>query len=166
MPADTAVRPGSDAPRLRRTAETPGPILFARYAFGPNRLGYCGPDAVVELFEEGTRGGDERALRELAQGFEGAWPYLELIARANRIDDPLDRRVVEAYWLGNELLDAVRPADLGSSLAARFRPRLRADGWRWLAGKPEAGAVPVHAFHVLDVFPRVGLLRSGSIDHV
>jgi Family of unknown function (DUF6390) len=24
--------------------------------------------------------------------------------------------------------------------------------------------VPVHAFHVLDVFPRVGLLRSGSVD--
>ena len=24
--------------------------------------------------------------------------------------------------------------------------------------------MPVHAFHVLDVFPRIGLLRSGSID--
>jgi hypothetical protein len=166
MPADIAIPPPRRAPLSRPAAETPGPILFARYAFGPNRLGYCGPDAVVELFEEGTHGGDERALRELAQGFEGAWPYLELIARANRIEDPLDRRVVEAYWLGNELLDRVRPVDLGDSLAVRFRPRLRPDGWRWLAGKPATGAVPVHAFHVLDVFPRVGLLRSGSTDHV
>ncbi|HET9614617.1 MAG TPA: DUF6390 family protein, partial [Candidatus Limnocylindrales bacterium] len=67
-------------------------------------------------------------------------------------------------WLGNDLLDAVRPGDLGASLAVRFRPRLRPDGWRWLATKPARGAVPVHAFHVLDVFPRVGLLRSGAVD--
>src|SRR4029079_3585785 len=30
--------------------------------------------------------------------------------------------------------------------------------------KPEAGAVPVHAFHVLDVFPRLGLMRTGETD--
>ena len=72
--------------------------------------------------------------------------------------------MVEAYWLGNALLDGVRPGSFEASLATRFRPRLRADGWRWLSGKPADGAVPVHAFHVLDVFPRVGLLRTGSID--
>ena len=32
-------------------------------------------------------------------------PYLRLIAAANGIADPLDRRVVEAYWLGNGLLE-------------------------------------------------------------
>ncbi|HEY8439120.1 MAG TPA: DUF6390 family protein [Candidatus Limnocylindrales bacterium] len=146
---------------------TTGPVLFARYAFGPNRLGYCGPDAAAELFERGTTPtADERGLRDLARGFDGAWPYLQLIAAANGVRDPLDRRVVEAYWLGNELLDAVRPDDLLGSMAARFRPRLRPDGWRWLATKPASGAVPVHAFHVLDVFPRVGLLRSGAADRV
>jgi hypothetical protein len=40
------------------------------------------------------------------------------------------------------------------------------DGWHWLANKPEAGALPMHAFHVLDVFPRVGLIRSGNVDNV
>jgi hypothetical protein len=153
----------SVAPGGRATAAS-GPVLFARFAYGPNRLGYCGPEAVEQLFGEGTSGGDDRALRELARGFEGAWPYLELIARANGLGDPLDRRVVEAYWLGSSLLEAVDPAMFAASLAIRFRPRLRADGWRWMAGKPAAGAVPVHAFHVLDVFPRVGLLRSGAID--
>ena len=156
----------------RPSPPRPGPVLFARYAFAPNRLGYCGPDAVEELLGEAAddrpdRGRavvDDRALRELARGFEGAWPYLELIARANGIADPLDRRVVEAYWLGNPLLDGVGPEDLATSLRLRFRPRLRPEGWRWLAGKPADGAVPVHAFHVLDVFPRVGLLRSGATD--
>ena len=72
--------------------------------------------------------------------------------------------MVEAYWIGSPLLDGVSADDLAASLRVRFRPRLRADGWRWLAGKPGDGAVPVHAFHVLDVFPRVGLLRSGATD--
>jgi hypothetical protein len=151
-------------PSLVTASGASGPVAFARYAYGPNRLGYCGPDAVEELFGEGSTGGDDRALRELARSFEGAWPYLELIARSNGIADPLDRNVVEAYWLGNSLLERVGRGPLADSLAMRFRPKLRADGWRWLAGKPEAGAVPVHAFHVLDVFPRIGLLRSGAID--
>lgn len=143
-----------------------GPVLFARYAFGPNRLGYCGPDDAAELFGQATVGGELDALRRLAEQFEGAYPYLELIARANDISDPLDARVVEAYWLGNDLLERVSPRLFGSSLDARFRRRLRGDGWRWLADKPAAGARPMHAFHVLDVFPRLGLLRGGAVDNV
>lgn len=143
-----------------------GPIRFARYAFGPNRLGYCGPEASRELFEQATAGIDDTALRNLARDFEGAWPYLELIATANGIEDPLDARVVDAYWLGNRLVKAVTPELLGRSLDTRFRPRLRRDAWRWMAETPEAGAVPVHAYHVLDVFPKVGLLRTGALDRV
>ncbi|MEP7379996.1 MAG: DUF6390 family protein [Chloroflexota bacterium] len=156
----------ASSPPAAAAAPVPGPILFARYAFGPNRLGYCGPDDAAELFGQATTGGELPALRRLAQQFEGAYPYLELIARANGIADPLDARVVEAYWLGNELVARVRPADLAVSLDFRFRRRLRGDGWRWLADKPGAGALPVHAFHVLDVFPRLGLLRGGVVDDV
>ena len=140
-----------------------GPVRFARYAFGPNRLGYCGPDEAGELFAQATTGREDARLRALERQFEGAYPYLELIARANSIPDPLDPRVVEAYWLGSPLASNVRPGALGPSLAARFRPRLRGDAWRWLATTPEAGAAPVHAFHVLDVFPKVGLIRTGEV---
>jgi hypothetical protein len=149
-----------------------GPVRFARYAFGPNALGYCGPDSAGELFELGTERPtdgariDSAAIRELARGFEGAWPYLALIAECNGIADPLDARVVDAYWLGNPLLDACSPGRFGASLEARFRARLRPSEWRWLAGKPADGGRPVHAFHVFDVFPRVGLIRSGATDRV
>ena len=164
FPAGAASRdPG---PPLLATAPVPGPILFARYAFGPNRLGYCGPDDAAELFGQATVGGELSALRRLAEQFEGAYPYLELIARSNGLADPLDARVVEAYWLGNDLTSHVRATDFAGSLDTRFRRRLRNDGWRWLADKPRAGALPVHAFHVLDVFPRLGLLRSGALDDV
>ncbi|HYK95065.1 MAG TPA: DUF6390 family protein [Candidatus Dormibacteraeota bacterium] len=149
----------------RPIAPAPGPIRFARYAFGPNRLGYCGPEEAGELFEQATVGKDLRRLRDLAGQFEGAYPYLRLIAESSGNPDPLAADVVEAYWLGGALLDRVRPSALGSSLEDRFRPRLRPDGWRWLGSKPEAGAVPNHAFHVMDVFPRVGLMRTGQVDN-
>jgi len=142
-----------------------GPVLFARYAYGPNRFGYCGPEDADELLEAGAAGQDT-VLRALAQRFEGAYPYLALIATSAGLPDPLDRRVVEAYWLGNDLLRAVPPDSFGASLDERFRARVRPEDWRWLAAKPLEGARPVHAFHVLDVFPRVGLIRGGQVDGI
>jgi hypothetical protein len=143
-----------------------GPVLFGRYAYGPNRLGYCGPDEPRALLEQTAAGVDDRALRHLARGFEGAWPYLELIAAANGIADPLDRSVVEAYWLGSRLTDEVRTTALHRSVQDRFRQRLSPESWRWLEASVAVGARPVHAFHVLDVLPRVGLLRGGPVDDV
>ena len=160
-----AARGPADAARAGAVPPA-GPVLFARYAYGPNRLALCGPDDAASLFGEGTAGGDDRELRRLAAGFDGAYPYLELIARANGIADPLDARVVDAYWLGNGLLMRVTADELAASLARRFRPRLDEPAWRWLRASAPAGAKPVHAFHVLDVFPKVGLLRSGHVERV
>lgn len=143
----------------------PGPVLFGRYAFGPNRLGYCGTDDHAALLGHAVAG-DEGELRGLARTFDGAYPYLELIARANGVEDPLDQRVVEAYWLGNDLTTAVGPSSMHRSLDERFRPRVSGGAWRWLEASVPAGARPVHAFHVLDVFPRIGLLRGGEVDDV
>ena len=88
----------------------PGPLLFARYAYPPNALGLCGADGPRDLLEYGDAHASDAGLAEAARTFEGAWPYLELIAGANGIRDPLDPRVVEAYWVGNELLDNVSPS--------------------------------------------------------
>lgn len=148
----------------RRQTAVPGPVLFARYAFGPNRLGYCGTDDHAAVLGHAAAGQTD-PLRELAKTFEGAYPYLELIARANGIADPLDRRVVEAYWLGNRLTTAVTQRALHASLGDRFRPRVSAAAWRWLEATVSAGARPVHAFHVLDIFTRVGLLRGETADN-
>jgi hypothetical protein len=142
------------------TPAASGPQLFAHYAFGPNRLGLCGPDDWESLQVLGASGADDQGLRELARGFEGAYPYLELLSSEAGIADPLDPAVVRAYWLGTELPHAVSERALGRSLEERFRARVARKDWRWIAGKPNQGARPVHAFHVLDVFPRVGLLRG------
>jgi uncharacterized protein DUF6390 len=139
---------------------TPGPLLFARYAYPPNALGYCGGDDSRALLGYGAAGSSDGGLRALARAFEGAWPYLQLIASANHIADPLDRRVVEAYWIGNPLLAGVDPAIFAASVSERFGPRAAVDGDRLIA-PILAGAMPHHNFHVFAVYPWVGLLREG-----
>ncbi len=116
-----------------------GPLLFVRYAMAPNRLGYCGPADGDALLTSGAHGAIDE-VRDLARQFEGAWPYLELIARTGGINDPLDHRVVEAYWLGNPLLDHV-------------------------GGCFKAGGMPHHSYQVFCVYPWADLLaddRSGA----
>ncbi len=138
----------------------PGPVLFARYAYPPNALGYCGPADAAEVFGAAAEGTDLRSLASLATRFEGAWPYLQLIAACNRIDDPLDRRVVEAYWVGNDLLDRVPSGVLVASLDDRFGKRAGAD-FEAVAAAVPFGAVAHHSFHVFGVYPWLGLLRAG-----
>jgi hypothetical protein len=145
------------------TAPVSGALRFAAYAYPPNELGYCGPDASRQLLEQVNAGVDDPDLRHLVRGFEGAWPYLELIAAANLVEDPLDPRVVEAYWVGNGLLDRVGTRLLGDSLEVRFRSRAGREWSRLVAAVP-AGAVPHHSFHVFGIYPWLGLLREGRVD--
>lgn len=142
-----------------------GPVLFARYAYPPNRLGLCGPDDAPALLD-GAAVGADRQLRALALGFEGAFPYLRLIAKQNGIPDPLDPRVVEAYWIGSPLTARVRARAMHRDLTERFRGRMGITDWRWLEAALAAGSRPIHAFHVLEVFPRVGLMRGGRPDPI
>ncbi len=140
----------------------PGPLRFARYAYPPNVLGYCGPGDHRSLLEYAATNTEDKGLRELAKGFAGAWPYLQLIGGASHLD-PLADEVVAAYWVGSDLLNAVRPAWLAASLDDRFASRLGAK--RSLLGDVvAAGAVPHHSFHVLAVSPWIGLLRAGYVD--
>lgn len=137
-----------------------GPQLFARYAYPPNALGYCGPADSDALLHYGVAGVTDLGLAQLARGFEGAWPYLELIAAGCHIADPLDRRVVEAYWVGTPLLDTIALMRIGNSLEDRFRLRLGLQFSNLVDGVA-AGGVPHHNFHVFEVSPWLGLMREG-----
>ena len=140
-----------------------GPLLFARYAFPPNERGLCGPPDSAALAGYAAAGESGPDLIHLAGQFAGAWPYLLLIAAANKIADPLDRRVVEAYWVGNGLLENVRMGDYGAFLDERFHVRAGRD-WESIAAAIPAGAVPHHSFHVFCVYPWTGLLRDGRTE--
>jgi len=123
-----------------------GALLFARYAYPPNELGYCGPAGASALLRPDLPGEIARRARE----FEGAWAYLEYLSRG----DPLDAAVVEAYWVGNELLDRPGFPDLLGFLGPRFVGQ-RGGTWESAGGR----ALPHHSFHVFEVYPWAVLLR-------
>lgn len=137
-----------------------GALLFGRFAFPPNQLGYCGPDDHPALLQYVSEERPDQGLVELGRNFEGAYPYLCLIAHANRIPDPFDPRVVEAYWLGNRLLSSVDGPAMYRSLQERFAKRMDAKQFSWLLPKLEAGAHPHHNFHVFDINTRAGHHRG------
>jgi hypothetical protein len=136
-----------------------GQLRFIRYAFMPNKLRYCGADDNRTLFEYGIEGVVDGGLAPILRTFTGALPYLQLIARSNGIADPFDARVVEAYWIGNDLLRGVEARQLYDALQERFGKQLQGRARDWVLGKAPAGARPHHNFHVFDVHARVGQLE-------
>jgi Family of unknown function (DUF6390) len=149
---------------------TPGPVLFARFAYPPNALGYCGPDDSASLLghagawrADARRAGPAAELGALARRFEGAWPYLSLIAAANRCPDPLDDGVVEAYWIGSPLLERVPAALFANHLEQRFRTRIGGRDFPDLAELAVRGGRAHHNFHVFAVYPWIGMLRAGPV---
>lgn len=133
-----------------------GATRFARYAFPPNELGYCGPADPEVLLTHTTTGGDTAEVARRARLFDGAWVYLEVIAQAAGLD-PLDQRVVDAYWIGNDLLADIDPAGMLDTV----RDRLRGQGGGFLDDVPAGvGVSPHHGFHVFTVYPWARLLKA------
>lgn len=141
-----------------------GILRCSRYAFGPNRLHYCGPDANKEMLAHIAEQKGDAGLAGILSRFETMYPYLELIARANHIDDPFDGpfddRVVEAYWIGNGLLDRVDKEKLYWHLKDTLgvRKKIGSESFRALTDRMRQFGVPHHAFHVLNIWRRTGHL--------
>ena len=135
-----------------------GLLTCARYAFAPNYLKYCGPDENRTIFQYCAAQDADAGLRELLEEFGTLYPYLRFIAQANGIADPFDPRVVEAYWVGNRLLEVVGKAEFAGHLldTQQLKKRLNAKSREWLLTKIPQGAQPNHAFHVFNVFTRTG----------
>lgn len=142
-----------------------GLLMFAKYAFPPNFLQLCGPrenNVIFEILTDGEFRRDVGELKEALLQFEGAVPYLRLIAETNGIKDIFDSNVVEAYWLGNNFLKKVEMKDVFSHLEKRFKRSIKKKDWFWLVSQSVPQAKPFHGFHVFDIYRRAGLLRSGE----
>jgi len=135
-----------------------GATQFARYAFPPNELGYCGPDDASALLEHTTSGGGADEVARRAPQFDGAWAYLEVLAAAAGLD-PLHPRVVDAYWVGNDLLDAVDPVHLLATVTDQFRSQ---SGGLLSRVTASPDVLAHHGFHVFAVYPWANLLGKGG----
>lgn len=125
-----------------------GAALCARFSLATNRLQYCGPnDAEGPLYRAIVEGTDLDRARDALRRFEALYPYLAAIGERHQLD-PFDAQVVEAYWIGNRLLDDFgreRFIALLHTLGRRGLPPRTVD--RLVAHLPER-PLPHHAFHV------------------
>lgn len=139
--------------------------MAAAYAIKPNQLGRCGPkDAHRALYEFVLRPENfsESEIRGLLEQFPVATPFYRLIAAANNISDVFAAPVVEAYWLGNDLLKKVSR----QSIAKVIEEDVKREGWEKsqiaLMFKALAldRAYAHHSLSVLYFFVRPGLAEK------
>lgn len=125
--------------------------LAIRFSYVTNTLQYCGPRDAENIFIrylEKKDNADE--VRKALTRFEGLWPYFSTIAERHKMD-LLDHAVVEAYWIGNDLLDSMTRKDnqiIIEKLMKRGLPN--SIGGRLIKDMPE-GLVPHHCFNVFYV---------------
>ena len=142
-----------------------GVFRCSRYAFGPNRLHYCGPDANKTMKGYLDAGESDPGLSAILQKFQNLYPYLLHIAEGNDIRDPFDDKVVEAYWIGNRLLDAFSSKRYFGLLdALEVRKKTGRERFERIGSKVVHGGFPHHSFHVLNVWHETDheLLKEGG----
>lgn len=137
-----------------------GLIFCARFAYPPNSYSLCGPARQTDLQSYVSVDTADQGTVEILSEFTTLYPYLRLIAQANRIQDPFDHRVVEAYWIGNHLLSAVPLSDFANHLTDTLdlKKKLSRPILVKLLDKLPQGAIPHHAFHVINIWRRTGHL--------
>ncbi len=140
-----------------------GLALCCRYSYPPNSLSLCGPDKKgkqTDLNYYSTLQIADRGTLEILSQFSTLMPYLSTIAHDNNISDPFDIQVVEAYWLGNNLLQKVQLKSLAHTFdeELNLKKKLNRLAMDKIFTKLAKGALPHHSFHVLNIYKRTGLL--------
>lgn len=137
-----------------------GVLRCSRYSFGPNRLHYCGPDKTREIYDYIKEGAEDFGLNLILKEFKTLYPYLCFIAAANNVKDPFNSRVVEAYWIGNELLENAAKKKFYRHLLEeqKIKKLIGREPFEIVIDKIISGAIPHHSFHVLNIWRRTGNL--------
>ena len=139
-------------------------LLHAKHAFPPNNLGYCGPDVRGKIEDYLHGSSDEESLLRYLTKFEAAYPFVKMIAESTGTS-PFDYQVTEAYWLGNSLLDRIKPREFyqftQNELISSRGLVGKKDGMKKREAKllfKQLGpmARPHHTFYVLDMFAKTG----------
>jgi hydrogenase maturation factor len=125
-----------------------GVELAARYGFPPNRLGYCGKSTFTEALRSNLDGKANHAeLESELRKFKAHHAYLSLIARENDLE-PFDKKVVEAFWIGNGLLENISQESMRSFILKGLFPKGGKRAEKLAAGLPP-GSIPHHSFNSL-----------------
>jgi hypothetical protein len=142
-----------------------GVNLCSRFAYPPNSLSLCGPDKKNDLLYYSSLNLPDQGTSEILSQFKTLYPYLILIANENKLIDPFNAKVVEAYWLGNRLLNNISQKTLVGHLidSVGIKKISSPKIFQNLMANIERNCFPHHAFHVLNIYHRTGNL---TIPHI
>lgn len=147
------------------TQKYDGAILAARHSFMPNRLGYCGPDENEILLEACLSNKRSDELIKALEAFQGAQPYLRFIAQSQGLDN-FDYRVVEAYWIGNDLLQRIPRTGFYEHLRERLSRKFPKEHIKRLFESKPYATFPHHALHVFNAFSSMGTVPDAFANAV
>lgn len=142
-----------------------GLLMCGRYAASPNYFGYCGPRKSSNIIDHLKENIADSELSHIISEFETLYPYLQLIARENAINDPFDKRVVEAYWIGNSLLKNIKNNNYLAFLKEKLliEKKLNKNSFKKIKIKilnnhflgRQTSLLPHHTFHVFNIFKNI-----------
>lgn len=126
-----------------------GEELAARYAYPPNSKGYCGKPSFRSALAANVSGDkNSDLLRSELKHFKVHYAYLGLISKANGLDR-FDKSVVEAFWIGNHLLEGVPTGSIAQFIIKDlFYGKKNSRAEELVEHLPE-GVVPHHSFNSL-----------------
>lgn len=124
--------------------------LASLFAYSPNSHGYCGLESASSAFSKCIKSYQCDAVVKELKNFITLFPYLKTISKVRKLG-LYDYKVIEAYWIGNELLKDF-PADGYKILIEEFRKQ-GVPEWltEKLKEKPPKKFIPHHLFQVLHV---------------
>ncbi len=122
----------------------------ARFFLMPNKLKYKKMRlADHELFDFCC--GSSKDIAPLLKKYSGINLYLDLIAKKHN-KKAYDLDVLEAYWLGNELLDGITAEDFKQHLDRKMRDgKIDPETAEQLLNSIPKNMVPHHSFHILHI---------------
>lgn len=146
-----------------------GVLLCAQYAVSPNFFGYCGPDKSLSVRQHLASSASDEELTSLLTEFETLYPYLKLIARANKVDELFNPQVVEAYWIGNDLLKNSTKDEYYSFMKELLHIEKKVDVIQLQQLRQSLSrkrfVYPHHSFHVCNIFRMYGSRVTPEIAH-
>ena len=124
--------------------------LESRFSLPPNSLGYCGQNPAAANFKQCIIEGQCNDVGNEVTKFIVLHPYLKTLAKITG-HQCFPTRVIEGYWIGNDLLKKAKPQHyelLLENFAKQGVPDFLIDE---LAQKKPKQLFPTHLFQVLHV---------------
>ncbi|MFH1173711.1 MAG: DUF6390 family protein [archaeon] len=125
--------------------------LAVRFSYITNQLQFCGPSCATEQFLAFVRLKKHPEQVEASlKKFEALYPYLQVIAEKTG-KHFTDYDVVEAYWIGNALLEKFTDEDMKDIIRRLVKRGMLASHANYLIEHLPTGLLPHHLANVLYV---------------